>query len=64
MHVKQLASAIGACAKRDIECEAAHVASSAADSILGFKGWKDRTASYDYVLRKWNGERFEELSAE
>ena len=64
MHVKQLAASIGACGKQGIDCELRHVSSSPADSVLGFKAWNNRVASYDYVLRRWADGKFVDIGSE
>lgn len=62
LHVKQLVSAVSACPRRDIDCEVKHLATSAADPILGFDGWDGRIASYDYKLRKWTNGKFQDIN--
>jgi len=63
LHVQQLVASINACPARDIDCQVARIAASPADQVLGFKGWKDRAASYDFKLRRWQNGKFIDISA-
>ena len=53
LHLTQLARAISACPAQDVECQMAKVSESKSESLLEFKGWKDRVAQFAFPLRTW-----------
>lgn len=64
LHVKQVITSILECPDRNISCELFKVIAAPPDSILGFKGWKNREASYDFKLRRWQDGELREFDAE
>lgn len=61
LHVKQLVNALIKCPKDDIDCEVGSSSQTEADPVLEFKGWHDRIAVYEYLLRKWQDGKFNSI---
>lgn len=57
VHLKQLARAVSACAKGDMDCQKKELSEAKPEPEFGFLGWQDRRAKVDISVRKIvNGE--------
>lgn len=54
IHLKQIARALHSCPK-DLECAKKVLDKSGPESILGFKGFNNRIASFDTLIQEWRG---------
>ncbi len=54
VHVGQLIDAVSKCPSRDIDCEVKALASDGPDRTVGFLGWHDRRAQYQWKLSEWH----------
>lgn len=63
-NVRALVRAIRACPARDLDCQRQKLIETGPDSTLGFKGWKARSAAYDYQLKIWHGGKGDTLNPE
>ncbi len=62
-HVRQIVAAISACPAEDIDCQVQEMEAQPEDSVIGFKGWKLRSANFDFTLRVWKDGRFIDSTA-
>lgn len=62
LHIQQLGRAIAACPTRDVDCQMRKVSESPGESLLKFKGWHDRIATFGFPLRTWKNGAFVEES--
>ena len=55
LHVRQLVSAVRSCRQDDPGCQAAALARSPAEALLGFVRFENRIAAFDSDIEVWNG---------
>jgi ABC-type branched-subunit amino acid transport system substrate-binding protein len=53
LHVSLLYQALRDCGAGDADCQLKKLTSITPPKLMGFKGWKNRIAQYDLVLRRW-----------
>ena len=53
--VRQLCAAISQCPKDDINCQVQKMSESRPTDLLGFKGYKNRIADFEYQYISWKG---------
>ncbi|MCI5065499.1 ABC transporter substrate-binding protein [bacterium] len=61
-HVHQIGRVLAACEKGDADCHVARMKRESSDSSIGFGGWKDRIAVFDYSLKIWRNGALEDSS--
>ena len=61
--VMQLYAAISQCPEGDINCQVQQMSESKPSELLGFKGYKNRIADFEYQYTSWKGGRATNLSS-
>ncbi len=57
LHVLLTREAILSCGRHNAECQTRHLSAAKPDETIGFHGWKNRIAQYDYQLKVWQGDK-------
>jgi ABC-type branched-subunit amino acid transport system substrate-binding protein len=60
LHVKQIANAFNKCSG-EIVCARGEMDKSAADSIIGFSGFKNHIAGYKPLIQEWQNGKFVDI---
>lgn len=61
LHIRQIGEAIPRCKEHEVVCQIEAVSKSPANPLLRFKGWRERIAQFDFVLRTWKDGKMMEL---
>ena len=54
-YVSKMVEALSECSQKDITCQLTNLSNAKGDSLLPFKGWNNRRASYKYLIEEWYG---------
>jgi ABC-type branched-subunit amino acid transport system substrate-binding protein len=56
-HIMQLGRVLNRCKKGNLDCQIKILSNSPPDNIIGFKGWKNRVADFDLVVKDWDSRK-------